>query len=398
MADDQIINRNRRTNDESNSTEKSNKTKNAKSSNGLTDLVQIVSVSGLGIAFGVLMNKANVYLAPVIRDQMLFQRFTMIKMFLGAVGASMLSSCIVIIVSESTYRTVCNSFIHRNNRIHGSHLLMGGALIGVGMVLAGSCPGTIFVQMGSGLQNSFLTCLGAICGVLFYYGFLFARLTKDEVPKSSIVLQQLPELMGVKRIYLNLMFGSIFIGTAFALEHFIPYKNDLITPKGLHSLVGWSPALCGIGIGSLQLFFMMLFKKSLGISTGFTVLVAQLCRVKSFKKLIPSLEPFTYGVQNSLALLFAFGAIGGSFISTFSANQFPLNEQYGAGALSSFFGGFLLSLGARCAGGCTSGQGISGVTHLLVGSLIATAGMFGGGMLFAAGYGLITKDWLFRAL
>ncbi|CAF4800955.1 unnamed protein product, partial [Rotaria magnacalcarata] len=118
MADDQIINRNRRTNDESNSIEKSNKTKNAKSSNGLTDLVQIVSVSGLGIAFGVLMNKANVYLAPVIRDQMLFQRFTMIKMFLGAVGASMLSSCIVIIVSESTYRTVCNSFIHRNNRIH----------------------------------------------------------------------------------------------------------------------------------------------------------------------------------------------------------------------------------------------------------------------------------------
>jgi len=27
------------------------------------------------------------------------------------------------------------------------HLLIGGSLIGVGMVLAGSCPGTIFVQM-----------------------------------------------------------------------------------------------------------------------------------------------------------------------------------------------------------------------------------------------------------
>lgn len=29
----------------------------------------------------------------------------------------------------------------------GFHLLVGGTLIGVGMVLAGSCPGTIFVQM-----------------------------------------------------------------------------------------------------------------------------------------------------------------------------------------------------------------------------------------------------------
>ncbi|CAF4999992.1 unnamed protein product, partial [Rotaria sp. Silwood1] len=64
------------------------------------------------------MNKANVYLAPIIRDQMLFKRFTMIKMFLGAVGASMLSSCIVILVSEPTYQTTCNAFIHRNNRIH----------------------------------------------------------------------------------------------------------------------------------------------------------------------------------------------------------------------------------------------------------------------------------------
>ncbi|CAF2914181.1 unnamed protein product [Rotaria sp. Silwood2] len=386
------------TNDESNNIEKSDKTKTTKSSNGTTDLVQIVSASGLGIAFGILMNKANVYLAPIIRDQMLFKRFIMIKMFLGAVGASMLSSSIVILVSEPTYRTACNAFIHRNNRIHGIHLLVGGTLIGVGMVLAGSCPGTVFVQMGSGLQNSFITCLGAICGVLFYYAFLFKRLTKDEVPKSSIVLQQLPELIGVKRIYLNVMFGSIFIGTAFALEHFFPYKSDLITPKGLPSLVGWSPVLCGIGIGSLQLFFMMLFKKSLGISTGFNVLVAQLCRIRFLKNLIPSLEPFAYGVQNSLALLFALGAIGGSFVSTVSANQFPLNEQYGAGVWSSFCGGFLLSLGARCAGGCTSGQGISGVTHLLIGSLIATAGMFGGGMLFAAGYGFITKDWRFRAL
>ncbi|CAF5181824.1 unnamed protein product, partial [Rotaria sp. Silwood1] len=102
MTDDQIINRNRRdvsTNDDSNSIEKSDKTKNTKSSNGITDVVQIVSASALGITFGILMNKANVYLAPIIRDQMLFKRFTMIKMFLGAVGASMLSSCIVILVS-----------------------------------------------------------------------------------------------------------------------------------------------------------------------------------------------------------------------------------------------------------------------------------------------------------
>jgi hypothetical protein len=304
------------------------------------------------------------------------------------------------------------------------------------MVLAGSCPGTVFVQMcvnsfnffcnrnkflilfsGSGLRNSLVTGLGGSCGVLFYYLFLHKILTKTELPKSSLVLQQLPDLIGIKRLYLNLIFGLIFLIMAFLLEYFLPYENDLIKSKG-YILNGWSPALCGVGVGLLQLFFMISFEKSLGISTGFTVLVAQLCRIKFFKKLIPSLESFTYGIQNNLTLLFSFGAILGSFISTYLINQFPLNGKYGANVSSSFFGGFLLLVGARCAGGCTSGQGISGknffflifdilfcfyeffkgVSHLLIGSLLATAAMFGGGILFAISYGLITNDWQFYAL
>jgi hypothetical protein len=39
-----------------------------------------------------------------------------------------------------------------------------------------------------------------------------------------------------------------------------------------------------------------------------------------------------------------------------------------------------------------------GVTHLLIGSFIATASMFGGGIIFALSYGLITNDWQFDAL
>ncbi|CAF4458552.1 unnamed protein product, partial [Adineta steineri] len=97
--------------------------------------------------FGFLMNKANVYLAPTIREQMLFKRFAMIKMFLAAVGMSMLSVVLLILINESIYRKVLNGFIQRNNRINALQLIIGGSLIGVGMVLAGSCPGTIFVQM-----------------------------------------------------------------------------------------------------------------------------------------------------------------------------------------------------------------------------------------------------------
>ena len=85
-------------------------------------LIQLVSSVALGIAFGILMNKANVYLAPIIRDQMLFQKLTMVKMFLAAVGMSMLSVVVVLLVNESIYQNVFKAFLQRNSRINGKAL------------------------------------------------------------------------------------------------------------------------------------------------------------------------------------------------------------------------------------------------------------------------------------
>jgi hypothetical protein len=65
------------------------------------------------------MNKSHVYLAPIIRDQMLFKRLIMFKMFLAAVGMSMLSVVLILLINESIYRKVLNGFIQRNNRIDG---------------------------------------------------------------------------------------------------------------------------------------------------------------------------------------------------------------------------------------------------------------------------------------
>jgi uncharacterized membrane protein YedE/YeeE len=48
-----------------------------------------------------------------------------------------------------------------------------------------------------------------------------------------------------------------------------------------------------------------------------------------------------------------------------------------------FIGGFIMLFGARIAGGCTSGHGISGMAQLSVGSTVAVAAMFAGGILTA---------------
>lgn len=51
------------------------------------------------------------------------------------------------------------------------------------------------------------------------------------------------------------------------------------------------------------------------------------------------------------------------------------------GLLLMVVGGFLVGFGARYAGGCTSGHGITGTAHLQLPSLIALVGFFIGGLL-----------------
>ena len=214
-----------------------------------------------------------------------------------------------------------------------------------------------FFSRGAGLPSSYLTGLGACAGVLFYYLFLQNYLCNQRLDNSSLVLQQLSSFFQSNQFSLNVAMGTIFVSAAFLLDYFLPYESEL---KDLPIKLSWSPVWSGVGIGLLQLFFMVLFDKSLGISTGFSVLVAQLNRLEPLQDSLPSLKSFTDGLANKLALLFSLAAVAGSFLATLARHEFPLNNRYGGSMWSSFLGGFLLLVGARCAGGCTSGQGISG--------------------------------------
>jgi len=48
-----------------------------------------------------------------------------------------------------------------------------------------------------------------------------------------------------------------------------------------------------------------------------------------------------------------------------------------------FAAGFIMLFGARIADGCTSGHGLSGTAQLAVGSMVAVAAMFAGGIATA---------------
>lgn len=84
------------------------------------------------------------------------------------------------------------------------------------------------------------------------------------------------------------------------------------------------------------------------------------------------------------------GALGASLISkSWQAESVPplWQERFGTSvplrAILAFAGGAVAMFGARMAGGCPSGHGLSGMMQLSISGYLAMAGFFGAGVLVA---------------
>lgn len=155
----------------------------------------------------------------------------------------------------------------------------------------------------------------------------------------------------------------------------------------------WSPYLAGICIGILLLVTLRFADQPLGASSAYATVAGLLGKVfapvhtmklKYFRENIPELN---------WELVFVLSSVLGSFLAAFSGGEFFARwvpelweKRYGAGSVSSyaiagFFGGVLMAFGARLAGGCTSGHGISGTSQMSVASWVTLISLFGSGIL-----------------
>lgn len=89
----------------------------------LHDIRTVLCAIICGILFGFFLNKGTVFVAPTIRMQMLFQRFAMLKMFLAAVGASMLCVAVLVLCCNTLYGKILNCYIEHNSRRNGKLFL-----------------------------------------------------------------------------------------------------------------------------------------------------------------------------------------------------------------------------------------------------------------------------------
>jgi uncharacterized membrane protein YedE/YeeE len=157
----------------------------------------------------------------------------------------------------------------------------------------------------------------------------------------------------------------------------------------------WSPYAAGILIGLLQIPAFLLIQTALGTSSSYVTIAAHIASL--FDASIASMDYLAkhmYGAKNlwQLAIVggIAIGALASAAISRTRRGAIsPVwRRAVGIDRLSSrapmaFAGGFIMVLGARIADGCTTGHGISGIAQLAVGSTVAVAAMFVGGIVTA---------------
>ncbi|MGE0285012.1 MAG: YeeE/YedE thiosulfate transporter family protein [Bradyrhizobium sp.] len=160
--------------------------------------------------------------------------------------------------------------------------------------------------------------------------------------------------------------------------------------------IDWSPYLVGAGIGILSWVAFAAFNAPLGVTTAYSSIAslfatpligAEAVAQNSYWKAVPL--KWDYGVW------FLVGIPLGAFVSAVLSGTWRLElvpdvwkERFGPSVtkrfIAAFLGGAVIMYGARLAGGCTSGHGISGGLQLALSSWLFLGVMFATGLVVSA--------------
>lgn len=354
----------------------------------LKNVLRISVFIGSGIVFGVAAEKGQVNIPSVVINQMLFSQFTMLKMFLSALASSIcvFSAISLIPQTRNVFMKIRDSFSSSLTTQPQIQSLIGGAILGMGMSLSGSCPGMVLVQLGTGTHNAVVTFTGCMTGAMLY-GLVHSYMpTTTSNKKEQFLDTHFNTSFASISIPLALLLGSIVL----TIEYIIPWTTESPALESGVSMIAqkvWNPSFAGILIGLLQIPIIITIRDTIGGSSSYCTLLSQGLGKTGLlsSKYFNYFSRFRFGMGNWWQVLYVGGAVlGGAISSTLSGTWGTTSE---VAPITAFIGGVCILFGAQMASGCTSGHGISGMGLLSTHSVIVVPMMFAAGTVTA----LITK-------
>lgn len=156
----------------------------------------------------------------------------------------------------------------------------------------------------------------------------------------------------------------------------------------------WSPYVVGSLIGVLSWFAFWSADRPLGVSTALVKTVGLVEKAVSPAHVEGNAYYRKFAPEVDWEWMLVLGVFLGAWVSSKLSGDRPVENvpalwrrRFGAGAgqryAAAFVGGVILALGARLAGGCTSGHGISGSLQLAVSGWVFFGSLFVSGLATA---------------
>lgn len=351
------------------------------------------AVFGVCLVFGAVAQRTNFCTMGAISDIYNMGSWTRMRMWGMAVGVAMIAfyamAWLGVIQSTET--------IYASSRVLWLSALVGGAMFGLGMVLASGCGSKTLVRIGEGNLKSLV--------VFFVMGFaafatmrgMTALLRTHTVDQFSFSIEAgnavpawLSALLGTTPgntgLVLALVIGGGLVIWALWDAEFRTSGKDLLAGLGIGGVIAamwWiignmgyvaehpetlEPVYLGTAGGSLQ-------------ALSFT---SPMARTLEWVVFYDPAKTLTLGVVS------VFGVVMGAMAYALFNRSFHWEGFRGTQDTAlHIVGALLMGVGGVTAGGCTVGQGLSGLSTLSVTSMIAVAGI----LLGAIG-GLRFQMWL----
>lgn len=326
----------------------------------------MLEVIATGLAFGGALVASGMYSPYLIASQFTLQKWNMVQTFLTATGCSALA----VHVLHNLGFKVPPPRSYSPAGILGFPLdgnLIGGALLGAGMSLAASCPGMVFPQVAMGVPSGKITLAGAIIGGIFWSAVLRPwvaaqqrrQAARGKSQTGSSGPKSLAQLLGTGRVatfvFYEVLLGAIVVTVA---------GKAPSAPSALQPIAG------GLVIGAAQLVSLLARGSLVGVST---------CYEHVGDWVLYLLEGGKGPRPATGTLVFSASMMAGALLLVRERPDLAVAP----GALTmyiapwkAFSGGFLMAVGARLGGGCSSGHGISGMGLMSVASFVSMFATF----------------------
>jgi hypothetical protein len=312
---------------------------------------------------------------------------------LGAWYLSIAVAIIGVLILERFLSVPLDSTIppYRTANFAWLRYLLGGFMFGIGMTLAGGCGSKTLINIGMGSLRSVVVLV--VAGVMaflmtktsFYEVVFHSWINATTINLSSwgIQSQSLVDisaaLLGIEsatalQVVISLLLAGIFLFYALASKHLRKNKRLIFAGVsiGLIIIAGWYISGGSLGQEAIENAEWM-EQRPVGVG------------VQSYTFINPMGELLYYMASPTNTLLISFGMLAllgvilGSFVSALQSGHFsPGVFSSKVDIIKHIIGGILMGTGGVLAMGCTIGQGITGVSTLSVGSILALFAIISG--------------------